>query len=359
MHRRGYSPRNGTMLVEVAKMKTFEGKSGVVTFDAAGDRVANFTVWHLSGGDMKFKPMLEIIMSQNSPSFPHITVHEIRDWGITGMDAPRDKPTCGFYDELCPERKSDRMFIIVLSSILFVVAALPTTVVGIVLYRRHQLKRELDLMLWNVNYEDLVFVGERLNGSQTRSNVDVPNNETTLCADHTRRSVKLAVYRGNLVVARKLCSPPLVVTRSVEIQLMVMREINHDNLNQFIGICSNDGISFTLTKYCSKGKPSHSTQYDILENDNINLDNNFKNSLLSDLIRGMHGLHKSDIKSHGHLTSSCCVIDGRWVLQITDWGITRSTSRVYETAEARNRVCLRPFLHISCPSHSASDYIHL
>ena len=32
-----------------------------------------------------------------------------------------------------------------------------------------------------------------------------------------------------------------------------MREINHDNLNHFIGICSNDGISFTLTKYCAKG----------------------------------------------------------------------------------------------------------
>ena len=32
-------------------------------------------------------------------------------------------------------------------------------------------------------------------------------------------------------------------------------------------------------------------------------------------------LHNSDIKSHGNLKSSNCVIDNRWVLKITDYGI--------------------------------------
>lgn len=35
----------------------------------------------------------------------------------------------------------------------------------------------------------------------------------------------------------------------------------------------------------------------------------------------MHYLHSSDIKSHGALKSSNCVVDSRFVLKITDFGL--------------------------------------
>lgn len=38
-------------------------------------------------------------------------------------------------------------------------------------------------------------------------------------------------------------------------------------------------------------------------------------------------LHSSDIKSHGNLKSSNCVVDNRWVLKITDYGIPNIRSR--------------------------------
>ena len=38
-------------------------------------------------------------------------------------------------------------------------------------------------------------------------------------------------------------------------------------------------------------------------------------------------LHNSDIKSHGNLKSSNCVVDNRWVLKITDYGIPDIRSR--------------------------------
>ena len=33
-------------------------------------------------------------------------------------------------------------------------------------------------------------------------------------------------------------------------------------------------------------------------------------------------LHDSEIRSHGRLKSSNCVVDSRWVLKLTDYGLT-------------------------------------
>ena len=42
---------------------------------------------------------------------------------------------------------------------------------------------------------------------------------------------------------------------------------------------------------------------------------------LSCFLQGMQYLHSVDIKFHGHLTSSNCVVDSRWILKITDHGL--------------------------------------
>lgn len=44
-------------------------------------------------------------------------------------------------------------------------------------------------------------------------------------------------------------------------------------------------------------------------------------------------LHSTDIKSHGSLKSSNCVVDGRWVLKITDYGLTKFKANQAEREE--------------------------
>ncbi|KAK2153162.1 hypothetical protein LSH36_305g02012, partial [Paralvinella palmiformis] len=61
---------------------------------------------------------------------------------------------------------------------------------------------------------------------------------------------------------------------------------------------------------------------DILANENITLDWDFKLSLLTDLVKGMKYLHASPLKVHGSLKSGNLVVDSRWVLKITDYGMT-------------------------------------
>ena len=38
-------------------------------------------------------------------------------------------------------------------------------------------------------------------------------------------------------------------------------------------------------------------------------------------MKGMVYLHKSDLGSHGHLTSLNCLVDSRWVCKVTDYGM--------------------------------------
>ena len=56
--------------------------------------------------------------------------------------------------------------------------------------------------------------------------------------------------------------------------------------------------------------------------DEIKLDWSFRLSLLTDLVRGMRYLHTSPLRVHGALSSRNCVVDARWVLKVTDYGLS-------------------------------------
>lgn len=55
--------------------------------------------------------------------------------------------------------------------------------------------------------------------------------------------------------------------------------------------------------------------------------------LLWSYLQGMAYLHSSDIKSHGKLKSSNCVVDSRFVLKITDFGLHNLRGREELTEE--------------------------
>jgi atrial natriuretic peptide receptor A len=121
--------------------------------------------------------------------------------------------------------------------------------------------------------------------------------------------------------------------------LLQIREVRHDNLNPFIGASTDPGHIYILTEYCSKG-----SLLDILANADYKLDNMFIASMVFDIIRvrgqlvcaqavttlvyfqGMIYLHDSEIRCHGRLKSSNCVVDSRWVVKITDYGLREFTA---------------------------------
>ena len=60
---------------------------------------------------------------------------------------------------------------------------------------------------------------------------------------------------------------------------------------------------------------------DVVHNDVLKLDDFFKYALCIDLCKGMKYLHESELISFGRLQSSNCLIDSKWILRITDFGL--------------------------------------
>uniref|UniRef100_A0A674BXQ9 Guanylate cyclase n=1 Tax=Salmo trutta TaxID=8032 RepID=A0A674BXQ9_SALTR len=93
-----------------------------------------------------------------------------------------------------------------------------------------------------------------------------------------------------------------------------LRDMRNENLNLFLGLFHDSGIFGVVTEHCTRGSLE-----DLLNNEDMRLDWMFKSSLLMDLIRGMKYLHNRDV-IHGRLKSRNCVVDGRFVLKVTEYG---------------------------------------
>nr|XP_037286310.1 guanylate cyclase 32E-like [Rhipicephalus microplus] len=200
---------------------------------------------------------------------------------------------------------------------------------------------ELDRLLWKLDFDEI-----HMRGGPT---VHQQAAKTTSCASHgdgpsdkssdglmpvpTSSQLSLSlhpefrysqlyapvgVYRGRLCAVKKIHTKSLPLTRSLKQQLKLLRELRHDNLCTFVGVCVEPPNVCVVTDYCSRG-----SLRDLLDNEDIRLDNMFVASLVDDLVRGMLFLHESPVRSHGDLRSANCLVDSRWVLKVADFGLAQ------------------------------------
>lgn len=126
----------------------------------------------------------------------------------------------------------------------------------------------------------------------------------------------VAFYKSIRVAVKQLEDAKIELNRAQLLELKVMKDLTHDHLVKFYGACLDNPNCCILTEYCPRG-----SLQDVLENEGFHLDLVFRLSLIQDIIKGMHYLHNSEIKSHGSLKSSNCLVDSRFVLKIADFGM--------------------------------------
>ena len=104
--------------------------------------------------------------------------------------------------------------------------------------------------------------------------------------------------------------------REVLLDVKKLREVKHDNLNAFVGACTDAPNIAVFWEYAAKGSVQ-----DVIKNDCITLSWGFKLSIANDIAQGMAYLHSSPIGFHGNLNSHNCVVNNRWVCKVTDFGL--------------------------------------
>ncbi|KAM6435639.1 atrial natriuretic peptide receptor 1 isoform 1-T1 [Liasis olivaceus] len=311
----GGSPSNATAITLQMRNRTFYGITGPLRIDQNGDRETDYSLWDLDPARGEF----EVVADYNGTTkkieiVPGKKIH----W--PGHAIPRDVPFCGFENDnpVCQKASLSLLEILPLAMTLLLFGII---IMAFFAYRKMRLEKELASEFWRVCWEDVQSSNLEKNlrsmGSKLTLSLRGSNYGSLLTTEgQFQVYAKTAYYKGNLVAVKHVSRKRIDLTRDVLFELKHMRDVQNKHLTRFIGACIDPPNICVLTEYCIRG-----SLQDILENDSITLDWMFRYSLTNDIIKGMLFLHNSAIASHGNLKSSNCVVDSRFVLKITDYGL--------------------------------------
>ncbi|GAV08190.1 hypothetical protein RvY_17920 [Ramazzottius varieornatus] len=129
---------------------------------------------------------------------------------------------------------------------------------------------------------------------------------------------KVYLYHGMPLQARQLPEPRQRDSYNVHREVKLVQMLQHWNLQKIVGILIDDDnkCQAVLGELCSRGTLHH-----LIHDDKFDLDFQFKYSLVENLVSGMAYLQTTVVKSHGILSSFHCLIDGRFVLKISGYGM--------------------------------------
>nr|XP_032809470.1 atrial natriuretic peptide receptor 1-like [Petromyzon marinus] len=307
--------------------RTFPGVTGTVAIDDNGDREVDYCVWAMNGADGAFRIVAVYEgVTDTVKMVPGTEIH----W--PGGKVPNDNPPCIFDtdDTACHSRGLGTL------QLMGIVVSLTVLIIAVTVFiviRKLKLEKELASMLWRVHWDD-VFVDKV--GDAVKLSGESAVTPSTRCSSHSSlattrygRSVfaNTGFYKGNLVAIKFINRKKIELTRQMLFELKHMRDVQNEHLTRFVGACIDVPNICIITEYCPRG-----SLQDILENESISLDWMFRYSLMHDIVKGMLYLHSSVIGSHGNLKSSNCVVDSRFVLKITDYGL--SSVRAHSKADS-------------------------
>ncbi|XP_016112863.1 guanylate cyclase 2G-like [Sinocyclocheilus grahami] len=218
--------------------------------------------------------------------------------------------------------------LLVLLVVLPVLGVAAVALITLLTLQKTHLQSRLDeSSWWLINYNEITILREP-KGTQTLSVSTTPSKcgsggsqsmlSSNSCSNREAIYATIGLYQGNEVGIKYLknqmitdIKKPLIIA-----EFNTVKEMKHENLVQFFGVCIEPPNVCIVMQYCKKGSLK-----DVLGNSEIDLDWMFKLSFAYDIVNGMEYIHKSSLKSHGNLRPSTCLVDSRLQIKLSGFGL--------------------------------------
>uniref|UniRef100_A0A8C5EWJ9 Guanylate cyclase n=1 Tax=Gopherus evgoodei TaxID=1825980 RepID=A0A8C5EWJ9_9SAUR len=304
------------------------GVTGLVYIDESGERWMEYSVYCLqkAGNSSQFVPILNYDVKRKTIRY------------------------CGFFSTsiwlgiICIMSLTGTPMTVLIVVLLVTVSGAASIMMFLKIQER-KLQKQMDDIWWKINYNDIIMLKDH----KVKQDLEIPG--ITLVINDTLREgihkfvIILAINHAFVMKLEKFTYSKV----HKHVLTLSMRELRHENLVAFFGICTEIPNICIITEYCKKGSLK-----DILNSD-IELDWVFKLSLAYDIVNGMLFLHRSSLNSHGNLKPTNCLVDSRMQVKLCGFGlwefkygkkyrvITEKNTNLYWTAPELLRMGEFPF----------------
>ncbi|XP_056225321.1 retinal guanylyl cyclase 2 [Seriola aureovittata] len=311
---------SGGNLARHTRNLAFQGFSHPIKTNSSGAALLDYLILDTDGLSWELKPVYRIDMEVGMVRFLGRDIHFPRGSG------PWRDSSCWFTPGVLCSAGVDPFttFSMFLGAIVFCIFGV--AVIYCIRRRINQIRlvkgpNKILLTLADVTFinpslsnKKLSLDDSRISGMRSVSDHSVASQVSTQ-SPATYENTNVVIYQGDWAWLKRL--PDGMFSRinpKTSDVFELMKDMRHENVNPFLGFFHDCGVFAIVTEFCSRGSLE-----DLLLNDDVKLDWMFKSSLLLDMIKGMKYLHHRGV-SHTRLKSRNCVVDGRFVLKVTDYG---------------------------------------
>ncbi|XP_028320283.1 retinal guanylyl cyclase 2 [Gouania willdenowi] len=312
---------SGSNLAYFTKNITFNGFNQKVKVDNKGEVKTNYIILDSDSMSSQLYQTYLVDLNSGRLRFAGRSIH------FPGGSPPPSDSYCWFDKNVICTGGVEITYIMVVLGVVLALAAVGLTISLYIRRRLQQIQLVKGPNRILLTLEDLTFINPQLSKkritledlSESKSALedksgDISHSVNSIHAA-THETTNVAVYEGDWVWLKKFKEGHFKETKQSTTKILTkMKDLRNENVNPFLGFFTDCTMFAVVTEHCSRG-----SLQDLLRNEDVKLDWMFKSSLLLDLIKGMKYLHHRDF-SHGRLKSRNCVVDGRFVLKITDYG---------------------------------------
>ncbi|XP_030599400.1 retinal guanylyl cyclase 2 isoform X3 [Archocentrus centrarchus] len=312
---------SGSNLAYFTRNITFNGFNQEVKVDTSGTVKTSYIILDTNNRGSQLYQTYLVDLTSGVLRFAGRSIH------FPGGSPPPSDSSCWFDEGTICTGGVEITYIMIALAVMLFLAVGGLTISLYIRRRLHQIQLVKGPNRILLTLEDLTFINPQLSKKKitledltdSKSTLEEksadPSHSVNSMQTETHETTNVAVYEGDWVWLKKFEEGHFKEVKQNTIRMfMKMKDLRNENVNPFLGFFSDCPMFAVVTEHCSRG-----SLQDLLRNEDVKLDWMFKSSLVLDLIKGMKYLHHRDFP-HGRLKSRNCVVDGRFVLKITDYG---------------------------------------